>query len=226
MAGTGLVVGSLRKRRGNKKGGKPWYSKKYSIGDIASKAWSGVKYIKELINVETHTVDVAQSGGLIDYNGTVLLLNQVAQGDTRVNRQGKSIKGKYLSGRGKVSLNGGTNNTVRLMIVQDTMNQGTAPSVSDILETTGASYAPYANIKQLANGRFKVLWTRLFNVNTVSTYSQLFKYYIKLNSHQFYDGANATDAQKNALYFVQISDAVTSNLPGVDVYNRYAFYDN
>lgn len=226
-SGVGLAVGGKRSyKRRYKKMASTWYNKKYSVGDIASKAWSGVKMIKDMINVETHTVDVSHNGTTVDYNGNLQLLNPVAQGDTRVNRQGKSIKGKSLSGRGVITIGGGTNNTVRLMIIQDTMNLGTDPTMTDVLETIGSTAAPFSNINQLANGRFKILWSRTLNINAVSTYSQVFKYYLPLSSHQYYDGAASTNNQKNSLYLCTISDVVTTNLPIITSYNRYSFYDN
>lgn len=219
------TVGGKNYRSKYRKLRSKWYNKKYSVGDLASKAWSGVKMLKGIINSEKHTLDTGITSGAIDYNGSVTNLNSIAQGDTRVNRQGRTVLAKYLSGRIAIYNNATAGScTVRLFIVCDKMNQGSAPSVSDILEGVGANTAPLSALKQINTQRFKILWSRLTTTDTNNPI-QLFKYYLPMSTHLYFDGANATDYQKNALFLVMISDQQT-NTPSINLYNRLAFYDN
>lgn len=206
------------------------YVKKYLKGksawDVAKIAWNGVKYLKGLVNAELHTNDVYSTSTLDYTNGVVVAINQIAQGDTSTDRNGKSILMKYISMRGIVYRNSANQNeTIRLMIVMDTSGQGTAPVLSDILALTGSTGAPLSNLNKFANGRFKILWTRTFVVDN-TTASQVFKAFIPIAKHVKFDGPNATDYQKNAMFLVGCSDQTGANLPSYHAYIRQAFYDN
>lgn len=207
---------------------KKWYKKKYTVIDIAKKAWAGVNYIKDMINCEAHMVDVTQNGVSVDYDGALVHLSPVTQGDTRNARSGKSILAKYLSGRIQLAITSSQRSSVRLIIFMDTQNNGTAPAVSDILENTGTALGPLSSLKQLQNGRFKILWSRLITLDGVKESLQDLKYYLPLKrQHLYFDGATSADYQKNAIFMLQISSAATaSNPPTISSYQRFSFYDN
>lgn len=216
-----------RKRRVRKS--RPWYMRKYSPMEIAGKAWSGVKYLKGLVNSELKTLDIDATVAAVDYNGNVKQLSLITQGDTRVSRDGKSILCKSVFIRGQVaSSTTPNNNVVRLMIVIDTMNDGTAPTGSDVLETTGSALAPFSALKQTASGRYKVIYSKIFSLSKTSNTSQVFKAYIPVNKHIKYTGANATDTWKNNIYMLTFSTvaAASGNEPALNAYSRVSFYDN
>lgn len=194
--------------------------------DIASKAWTGVKYLKGLVNAELHMNDITASG-TVDYTtGAVTSLNQIAIGDDISQRTGQSILVKYLSFRGIVYRNSANQNeTFRIMVVRDKSNQGSAPTCADILQSTGSAFAPLSNLDLQWKDRFEILYTRTLTVSATNA-EQVFKGYIRLQKHVKFDGTASTDAQKDSLWFLIISDQTGANLPSYRLYARTAFYDN
>lgn len=221
-----MAVGGKRPMRKKRM---PWYKKKYSAMELAGKAWSAVKYVKGMINCEKKTVDINASITGVTYNGSVTSLSAIAQGDTSITRDGKSILAKSLLIRGSVVSNASASfNVVRVIVFQDRYNTGTAPTASNLLETTGSASAPYSALNHLASGRFKILYTRLIFVVASSEAKVIpFKAYIPLNTHVKYDGPNSTDDYKNSLYCCFISaTAPAGTNPDVNLYSRMSFYDN
>ena len=58
MAGDTEKVTKPRKRV------KKWYKKKYNVLDIATKAWEGVKLLRELVNAEKKFFDQSSVGNI------------------------------------------------------------------------------------------------------------------------------------------------------------------
>ena len=59
-----------RRRVYKKRTPKPWYRKKYSVSQMASAAYKGVKYIKGLVNSEMFDVVTAASNTSMTNTGT------------------------------------------------------------------------------------------------------------------------------------------------------------
>lgn len=218
------TVGGKRQYRRRKH--RPWYRKKYSVMDLASKAWTGVKYLKGLVNSEMHVNDIASSG-TVDYTtGAIVSLNQIAIGDDISQRTGQSILVKYISFRGIVYRNSANQNeTFRIMVFRDTSNQGTAPTLANVLQANGSAYTPLSNLNLTFKDRFKILYTTTLTVSATNA-EQVFKGYIRLQKHVKFDGSTATDYQKDSLWFLICSDQTGANLPSYRLYARTAFYDN
>ena len=65
-------------------------TKKYNVLDIATKAWEGVKLLRELVNAEKKFFDQSSVGN-ISWNGAVIHLTNITQGDLSNQRNGKSV---------------------------------------------------------------------------------------------------------------------------------------
>ncbi len=202
---------------------KAWYDRKYSAGQLASKAWSGVKYLKKIVNVEKkiHDTSIAEA---VSSTGAIHSLHDVAQGDTINTRDGNSLKGLYLGFRMGCTQNlTATQSLIRVMVVADKQQIGDAePSVGNILQS--AVVTSYLNEDTL--GRFSVLYDKVF---TMAENSDSLQKYAEWN-HNFehrirYNGAAATDIQKNGLFMLLLSDEAT-NTPTVAITVRLRFVDN
>lgn len=203
---------------------RPWYMRKYNAYELAGKAYSGLKYIKGLVNAEKKTLGIDIGNANILNTGYVQHLSQITQGDTRVSRDGKSVLARGLLLRGAVAATA-ANQIVRFMVVIDTMNTGTAPTAAEILESTGTVNTPFSPLLNTASGRFKIIHTQLFSLSTVTNYQQIFKRYIPLNKHIKFTGPALTDEWKNQIYSLAVSqDGVTGPIMwGV---SQLFFYDN
>lgn len=207
-----------------------WYNRKYSVGQLATKALAGVSYIKSMINAEAHYHPVTSGPNSIDYNGTLLALSSIDVGDTNATRTGNSILLKNQLINYNISMDTTVANcTVRLIVFMDTMNLGTAPAVGDVLETVGSVQATLTPLDRVyaISGRFKILSDRRFLLSNNGKNASYFKWYKTFDkTHIKYTGTSGTDEGKNQIYLIMISNLVTSNLPLVTVNSRLVFYDN
>lgn len=224
-----VTLRSRPKRRMMKKS-KAWYSKKYSIAQIASQALKGVKYLKGLVNVERkfHTITNAQNVG---WDGTYrILLTGVSQGDTATTRDGNSILLKTLYVKGLITMDTTVSTTfLRFYLILDTQQcEGTSPSFTDIFESTliSSSSAPLANLNRQNAGRFKILYTKGYNLSAVSIRNQSFSIYKKFYKHHLtFNDAGTHD--KGHIYAFAISDqSGAGNPPEIRATSRVTYYDN
>lgn len=222
----GNEVGSVSKRFG-KKVYKGVFKKKYTIADMAMKAWNGVKYMKELINSErklyTKNITVANT----DYSGTVYHLSDMTQGDTTSQREGRSVLLNYISIRGNLARVTG-DSIIRVVVFQDTQQQGYTPSADQLLQTVGTSLAPFAPLDTSFAGRFKILCSDLVSLNSQNP-NVVYKKYIKKLSHiKWQTTADGGGAMKGHIYMLLISDqaAASSDKPNFQFVVRLGFRDN
>lgn len=200
-----------------------------AVKHVAKKAFLGVTALRGIINSEKKAFDVINSGTSIDYNGTVVNLSAIAQGDNYNDRTGNSILAKSLQFRYTFTADATVSTTsVRVIIFQDTMSLGTVPAPGDVLTTVGASHticSCYSRIFSLQH-RFKILYDKVQGLSNTS--AQLFNAseYLPLNDHIKYTGTAGTDEARNQLYVLFLSQRVTSNLPIVQYHSRLLYYDN
>lgn len=222
------IGGKYRGKRNYRKKNVAWYNRKYNAMQIAGKALSGVKYIKTMINAEKKYHDVTFVNIGMNNSGAIYSLSAIAQGDTSVQREGKSLLCNSIFVRGSVNVNGSANsNVVRLMVIRDTMNTGTLPVVTDVLDYSGTVLAPMAPISRTKAGRFSVLWSQTFTMSLAGNQVQLFKKYIKVDKHVKYTGPLATDEYKGQLFLLAIASTPTGiGEPYIDMTSRTGYYDN
>lgn len=219
--------GISRKRRRSRSAA-PWYVRKYSVGDLARYAYSGVKRLKRLVNVEQKKADT--NIGLTPTDAKtdttyVSHLTAIAQGDTDQTRSGNSIKPLSLYVQGFVSKHASaTATTVRMLIVRDKMQTADSiPGTGTIIDSD-AGYQINAPLNNETVGRFDILKDVKILVDS-QTPKRLFKYFITLDGHIRYNGATSGDIQKNGLFCCLVSDEAT-NTPTVAYTSRLTFADN
>lgn len=219
------ITRKKRTRRGNKPY-KPWYKKKYSAMEIAGKAWNTAKFLKKLINVEVKKFDTTNSA-VSTSSGTVTILSGVAQGDAVNNRNGNSIRAKYLTGTIKFQQNASATvpTLLRYSVVMDRQHTSdTNPQYTDCYDDAD----PLAPIEKNTAGRFEILYTELFTLQPVGEASNechVINFSIPLDTHIRFNGTAAGDHEHNALY-AMVSDDEATNHPTMDFYYRLGFIDN
>lgn len=202
---------------------KPWYARRYSAVELAGKAWSGVKMLKGLVNVEKHYFDTTDSGSLSNA-GSVTLLSGIAQGDDVNSRNGNSVLAKTLLMRyhyERAASNTALVNYVRMMIIKDLENTGSAPTVTDVLASADVN-SPL-NVDHTS--RYQVIRDKLYAFSTNGTEGKIGKEFIKINDHLKFTGSAGSNVYKNALYCLLITDQ-SANPPGYAWQARLGYYDN
>lgn len=204
------------------------YLKGKDAWKLAKQAYKGVYYLKGLVNAEKKFADLT-ANGTTDYNGIVLDLTAVAQGDTESSRNGNSIYVRGILLNINYNMNtAATYSLVKTYVFIDNEPNGTPPTASDILENAGTVYAPQSQIKfPEARTRFKILKVGTFNLSNAGAIAKNLKWYINLRHHTKFTGINATDEGKGHIYVMMISDRTPdSNEVGYAMVNRTYFYDN
>lgn len=216
---------------------KPWYMKKYSVGQVAQKAWSGLKYIKSLINVEQKFFDVTRNNSVQTSTATVLNLSNLAQGNDYNNRDGNSILIQSLLIRyilaGNVSNSLG--DIVRIILFQDNDQRGVDPTASDLLEDTSTPHLQMLSpLNHNVGKRFNVISDKIIPVNSQNTvlatgpYYKAGKLFKKFSgNHIKYTSTAGADASnyEGSLYLMTFS-LQSVNGPALSIQSRLRFTDN
>lgn len=208
-----------------KRGGKPWYMRKYNAYELAGKAWSAAKYLKGLINVEFKKYDADSSTST---SGNVILFNGIAQGDSDQTRDGNSVLMKSWLLRGNIVSNASAVSTrVRLVFFMDKQQIGdTAPSQSDILDPDLNQLVAPLNNQTV--GRFTILADKRFSINQMvasQSVSREFSFFFNLGKHARFNGTTGADIQKNGIYMLVVHDQST-NVPNILYSSRLKYVDN
>jgi hypothetical protein len=127
---------------------------------LARRTAAGLNQIRKYINIEEKYSDVNtsitpdQSG-----TGSVVSLTQLAQGTTLNTRVGNSVRIQHFSLIGRVAVSSAvtTFSLVRVIVFRDMEGQGTAPTMSDVLEAVGSSAAPRQPYDYLNRKRFAII---------------------------------------------------------------------
>lgn len=206
-----------------KKFTKPKKPEQSTVGWLASKAWQGVRLLKDVINTEYKHLDTFQTQP-INWSGYFPVINVIPQGVTDNQRVGDSCKIQNFVLRGNV-FRGASDAVVRFMLVWD--DQSKVSTVADILAATGSVYAPIA--PKNYDKRFQTKILKEFRVHlTADTPIKKINMNMPINLHtQFSAGTTTIDTGK--LFLVVISDrdpAVPANLPNFVFYSRLSYTDN
>lgn len=215
-----------RKRKTYKRRSTPWYNRKYSVAQMASKAIRGVNYIRGLVNSEMFKSDFSTNATSLDITGSVTNLTGIAIGDDDFNRTGNSIYVRHIYTRGQIEIDSSaTATTVRVMLVCDTQQIGDGtPAVSDVIGGAANEFLVYRPLNADTVGRFNILYSRSFNLNTQRP-SLLFTIRKSMRLHVRYNGTAGTDIQRNGLYLMCFSDEPT-NTPELKAVTRVSYHDN
>lgn len=202
---------------------------KNSTRNIAKRALKQVSRIKKSVETKYCDTFVASTAS---YSGSVYSVSQIAQGDTQTTRDGIKVGAKSLHIKARVAGNSlsGSNQAVRCILVCDKEQTGTAPTASDILENTGNVLSHLSPYKWTTRPRYQILYDKIFGLSwqngTTGTQSEtkVFNIHKRLKKNIFYSGAASTDAYKNNLYLLWISD-VGTNDPLIFFWSRLFYTD-
>lgn len=200
-----------------------WYNKRYSVAQLAGKAWSGVKYIKGLVNSEMYSLENSASGSTISTTPTVIHITATGSGDGESNRTGNSIYVKSYFIRGGFVIDPDIPTSfVRMVIVRDTQQVGdTAPAFNDVFSSNSC----FSVVNDTTKGRFDILCDRVYTLDNSGKRNIAFKCYIPMRSHVRYNGTATTDIQRNGLYLMFISDQPTDTV-SYSYGDRLRYHDN
>ncbi len=193
----------------------------------ASKALALALMLKKLINVEFKENETYFSA-TVPSTPRIDLLTQIAQGDTKENRQGNSVRAKSLSLKMRMSKNAAATATiVRVLIVQDKVSNGVVPITADLFDTSSAPayMAPYNSDN--AGNRFKFLRDKTYILSDGGGELRLQRLFNKLNHHVKWNGTTGVQAQCQTghLYLITISSEST-NVPNIEADVMLRYVDN
>lgn len=197
---------------------------------LAKRAWSGIQYVKQLVNSELYQHENSATG-TCSTTGYITLLNNIAQGDGDGTRTGVSIlqKGIYFSFRLRNSATTPEPATcVRVMLVVDQQQvSDTSPTLSQILEVTTPPYSILSPLNgNLGVNRFKKIYDQTFSLDTVTNVQKQVKQYIRAPMHVRFNGSGNADIEKNGLYLVIFNDTSVSTQPSFFYQARIYYHDN
>lgn len=199
---------------------KPWYKRRYNAMEIAGKAWEGVKYLRELLNVEYKYFDTAVSTS-ISSTATLSHLTAIGQGDTDVTRDGNTCRLKGLNIRHIMALNTlATSSNVRVIVFN--WFDSTTPVAGNILANTGNTTSQL-NIEN--SDKFHILYDKHYSMDNVGCKLLDYKKYIKLNQKLKFNSTTGNDFENNSIWALFISSEPT-NTVGNNFSARVRFIDN
>lgn len=195
-----------------------------SVANMARTAWSGVKYIRTLINSEVMKFDQGPGSTSISTTPQNLYdLTAIAQGDGIAQRTGQSIlnNGFYIN-LAFTKHASATFSFIRVVLVQDRQQiSDTAPTYSDVFE----SNSTYAKVNPNTMGRFKIWYDKRVLLSTQRDFKQINIYRKFKGIHTRYNGTASSDIQKNGFYLMLVSSEAT-NTPTVVSASRTYYHDN
>lgn len=201
------------------------------IGDLASKAWSGIQYVKNLINCESNYLTASGNISNTAFISSPLCvcITLCATGDGIGARTGNSIRPQHLEFRSSISSPAGVPVQWRFILFRDKQGElaGTLPVYTDLL-VSGAIMSGY-NHDNL--GRYTILMDKigmLNPANTTNVQHTMIDYDADISGHVTYD--NTSSAQSSAktghIYYMFLSDKGSGSGPTADFFWKLMFTDN
>lgn len=195
-------------------------------GFIKSAAWAArqIWKLKGLVNSEMYKLDTAWATSAIT-QGSTSHRTGVAQGDGDGERTGNSIFVRAYNFKGIITRNssGASIQTVRISLIIDTQQVGdTNPSYTDIYE----SVSPFAHLNSNTVGRYKVLWTQTYVLDSVQRPFALVNINLPMRHHVRFNGTSASDIQRGGIYMCFATDEPGVNQPSIAGEHRLSYHDN
>jgi hypothetical protein len=201
-------------------------TKKYSVSDIASSAWQGVKLLSKFINSETHVIQVQ-----LDYGqstaAVVTHLSPISQGDFNAQRTGHQILVRGIELRSQLRMSSSATSSIyRMILFYDTWQVAdSAPTASQVLANSTDPLSAY-NFNN--SGRFRIIFDDMYNMDIISNPAKLIEKHIDLsgrNIHVGYNGTAVSDVNKNGFYLLTLSSETTNTVATKGLICLY-FHDN
>ncbi len=195
-----------------------------TYGNVLDKVTSDVSKLKNMLNVEFKSKDVADTIS-IPSAMTITLLNGLAKGDDLDNRDGRQVRFKSCWVKICFAMAASATNTfIRLMLIIDKQPNATTILPADILVAQTVE-----SQKQLASRkRLVILVDRVIVLQAANRTSQFVNIYKQIDMKTIYDASSNGDIEDittNALYLILISNEAV-NQPTAGRYIRTRFVDN
>ena len=193
-----------------------------SVASVAQAAWSGVKYLRTLVNSELHKVDSAIST-TADNNGFVNHISAIAQGDGITNRTGQSLLCASISFKQIIAIHpSNVTAFMRVIFFRDEQQiSDTTPAITDVLATVAIT----SHLNPATTGRFKILHDEIIALGSAGPQVKAQRKFIKIDKHIRYNGTAGTDIQKGGIYLLMFSDQ-GANIPSHVTNVRITWHDN
>ncbi len=216
-----------RRRRYRRKPAKPV---RYQVADTAYQAYQMGRKALSLLNTEFKHHDLAIGPSTVGQAAGFNTLNNIAQGDTTLTRDGRSISIKSISLKGSMQTNASGLSAIRIMLVEKKHNNNLALSSADLFDSTSTllvnAFYNLDNVPQNVTIHFD----QIFNLDPeFKPRLQLNRTFTFENKHTKYaigttSGA-VTTIETSAFYLIFVSSEAT-NIPTVDFSTRVRFLDN
>lgn len=210
-----------------------------TYGGAAKQLAKDVMYLKTLINSEPH-LHYVSGGNNYNYNGLIVSLSDVPQGDSFGQRTGNRVLPRYLNVKWQVQ-SASDNNIARVMLFRywgEAVNAVPNVTVDEILRTVGATNAPLSHLndditgqKGDRNRRIEVLRNELVNLDRVERKSYVCDWDVQVNGigvepkEHCEWRSNATEAPiSGGFYLLFIGASLTNDAANYE--SKMTFYDN
>lgn len=184
-----------------------------------------VNMLKGLVNVERKLYSLQLSDAITNAAAIIHPISNVSAGDDINTRNGNSILAKTLQIRSTFTYPhvgaGFTGAYVRFLVVKDTMQTGSDPQVTEILQS-GTYLAP---ILDDAVSRFQVVIDEIIPLSPSGENTIQRKYFRNLNFHIKYFGTSSNSEYKNNMFLLLLTNSASQSVL-VENYVRLSFYDN
>lgn len=198
-----------------------------AVAKVANTALNIGKFVASVINVEHKYIDaqVSEVPSITVPRITPIML--ISQGLDNTNRIGRSIRGKYVQVKYRITKNpSSAYNIMKVCLVVDKKTDGGLPTMTDILSPQ--TELGHRNID--FGARFQILHSK---VHTLSDNTVVYdEFYIDLDkypsfNHIEFDGVSGilSDVSAHPIYMIAITSDST-NLATIDWKSRYRFIDN
>lgn len=216
-----------KRKRSSRYGSKSgyWGQGGKTVAQLARTAYNGVKYIKGLVNSEMYKFDFSSAGTNLTDSWAVVNCTSIAQGDGDGARTGNSVLLKNVNIRGAVarSTSGDVVQTCKIVLLRDKQQiADTVPTGLDVFEAA----TPWAHLNSDTVGRFDILWSKVFQLDTVKTLGNIIEINVPMQSHVRYNGTAAADFQKGGIYMMFVSTQSIANYPVFKYECRVSYHDN
>lgn len=179
------------------------------------------------IRPEVKRYDQSPNGATVPSTGTLVQLNQIAQGTGDSQRVGNRVYLRYLRFAAAIVQNPTTytSGTVRFLIFVDTEgNPANPPTLANVLEFDTAGNGLVSPIDSDYTQRYTVLMDKRISVSATGPEELTFKKFRKLNVISSWSGSSATAYDKHSIWLLMVS-GVPADGPSVIYSSRIAFVD-
>lgn len=138
---------------------------KYMVMKIDKKF--GRYQLREKTEKKYHDANATGVTAANSANPAIVALSLIATGNTNTSRIGNEITGNNLNIKFRVRSQGSTTAAygyIRIVIVADRKQEGTAPSLASVFQNVGSTLSPW-NREQMGS-RYKMLFDKLYSFDT------------------------------------------------------------